>query len=99
MTPEEMKKKFTELYQLMATSENLEFMQTFGNVHKEMMNWFISNKPESAEEWLCKLESIKWHNYLTPKEAEKIVAAMKPAAPWSREAWKTTLDKMGIVTH
>ena len=94
-----MKKKFTELYQIMATSENVEFMQTFGNVHKEMMNWFISNKPESAEEWLCKLESIKWHNYLTPKEAEKIVTAMKPAAPWSREAWKTTLDKMGIVTH
>ena len=31
--------------------------------------------------------------------AEKIVVAMKPAAPWSREAWKTTLDKMGIVTH
>lgn len=38
MTPEEMKKKFTELYQIMSTSENVEFMQTFGNVHKEMMN-------------------------------------------------------------
>lgn len=93
-----MKKKFNELYQIMATSENVDFMRVFGNVHKEMMNWFIANKPEAAEEWLCKLESIKWHNYLTPKEAEKIVAAMKPTAPWSRDAWKTTLDKMGIVT-
>ena len=93
-----MKEQFHELYNIMATSNNVEFMRTFGNVHKEMMNWFIANKPEAAEEWLCKLESIKWHNYLTAKEAEKIVAAMKPAAPWARDAWKQTLEKMGIAT-
>lgn len=93
-----MKEQFTELYNLMAAQNNIAFMRTFGNVQKEMIDWFIANKPEAAEEWLCKLESIKWHNYLTPKEAEKIVAAMKPAAPWSRETWKAALDKMGIVT-
>lgn len=99
MTADEMKKKFTELYQFMASSENVAFMRVFGNVHKEMMDWFIANKPEIAEEWICKLESIKWHNYLTTKEAEKIVAAMKPTAPWAREVWKSALDKMGIVTQ
>lgn len=60
MTADEMKKKFTELYQFMASSENVAFMRVFGNVHKEMMDWFIANKPEIAEEWICKLESIKW---------------------------------------
>lgn len=98
-TPEQMKEQFNELYTLMANSNNVEFMRTFGNVHKEMMNWFINNKPEAAEEWLCKLESIKWHNYLTPKEAERIVAAMKPEAPWKRDVWKQTMDSLGIVTE
>ena len=96
-TSEEMHNQFTELYNLMATSNNVTFMRTFGNVHHEMMEWFIANKPELAEEWLCKLESIRWHNYLTPKESETIVTAMRPKAPWPRDAWKQTLDKMGIV--
>ena len=45
MTSEEMKKKFWELYQYMATSENVAYMRAFGNVHKEMMDWMIANKP------------------------------------------------------
>ena len=95
-TPEQMKEQFHELYNLMAVSNNVNFMHTFGNVHKEMMDWFIANKPDLAEEWLCKLESIKWKQYLTPKEAEKIVAGMDPKAPWSREVWKSTMDSFGL---
>lgn len=95
MTPEEMRKKFDGLYQLMAMSENVHFMKVFGNVHKEMMDWFITNKPTEAQEWLCKLESIRWKNYLTEKEAEKIVANMNPKAPWSREQWKSAMEKHG----
>ena len=98
-TPEQMKEQFNELYNLMAASNNVAFMRTFGNVHKEMMDWFIANKPELAEEWLCKLESIKWKQYLTTKEAEKIVAAMKPEAPWKRDVWKQTMDGFGIPTE
>ena len=98
-TPEQMKEQFNELYTLMSSSNNVAFMHTFGNVHKEMMNWFIANKPEVAEEWLCKLESIKWHNYLSPKEAEKIVGGMKPEAPWGRDAWKQAMDGFGISTE
>lgn len=98
-TPEQMKEQFTELYNMMAMSNNVEFMRIFGNVHKEMMHWFITNKPELAEEWLCKLEAIKWHQYLTPKEAEKILANMKPEAPWKREVWKQTMDSLSIPTE
>lgn len=92
-TPEEMRSKFHELYQVMATSGKVEFMHIFGNVHKEMMEWFIANKPNEAQEWLNKLESIKWKNYLTEKEAEKIVAAMIPKAPWSHDQWKSAMEK------
>lgn len=95
-TPEQMKEQFNELYNLMAASNNVAFMRTFGNVHKEMINWFITNKPDLAEEWLCKLESIKWKQYLSPKEAEKIVAGMDPKAPWSKDVWKTTMESFGL---
>ena len=96
MTSEEMKKKFLELYQYMATSENVTYMRAFGNVHKEMMDWMIANKPDLAQEWIEKLCSIKWKNYLTQKEAEKIVSDMDPKAPWSREQWKNVMTQSGF---
>lgn len=93
MTAEEMKKEFEALYTMMANSNKVEFMHTFGKVHKEMMEWFIQNKPEMAQEWIEKLESIKWRNYLAPKEAQKIVDGMVPKAPWSRDQWKAAMEK------
>ena len=91
-----MKKEFHSLYNMMANSNKVEFMHTFGMVHKEMFDWFVANKPELAEEWLNKLESIKWKNYLTPKEAEAIVAKMEPKAPWSRDQWKQAMEQEGF---
>ena len=91
-----MKKEFYELYDMMAMSHDVNNMRTFGNVHKEMMEWMIQNKPDLAQEWIGKLESIKWCNYLTPKEAEKIVSEMVPKAPWSREAWKNAMQSLGL---
>ena len=96
MTPEEMKKEFYALYDLMANSDKVEFMHIFGNVQKEMMEWFIANKPELAQEWLDKLQSIRWKNYLTPKEAETIVSSMNPKAPWSYDQWKGAMDQHGF---
>lgn len=96
MTAEEMKNEFYALYNMMANSNKVEYMHTFGQVHKEMMNWFILNKPELAQEWLDKLSAIKWKNYLTPKEAERIVAEMQPKAPWTRDQWKTAMEKEGF---
>lgn len=99
MTPEEMKQEFNALYNMMANSNNVAYMHVFGNVHKEMMEWMIANKPNEAHEWLEKLESIKWDNYLTPKEAEKIVSEMKPAAPWTREQWLNVMKQKGYDTE
>ena len=91
-----MKQEFQSLYNLMAGQQNVAFMQVFGNVHKEMFDWFVTNKPDLAQEWLDKLESIRWKNYLTPKEADRIVAAMEPKAPWSREQWKAAMTEHGF---
>lgn len=93
---DEMRKEFYELYDTMAASHDVEDMRIFGNVHKEMMEWMIVNKPELAQEWIEKLESIRWCNYLTQKEAEKIVSGMIPKAPWSRDVWKNAMTQLGL---
>lgn len=98
MNQEEMKKEFDALYDMMANSNKVENMHTFGQVHKEMMDWFIANKPDLAQEWMEKLQSIKWKNYLTPKEAEKIIKGMNPSAPWSMDQWKTAMKEHGFET-
>ena len=91
-----MKQEFHALYNLMAGQQNVAFMHVFGQVHKEMMDWFIANKPDLAQEWLDKLESIRWKNYLTSKEADRIVAAMEPKAPWTRDQWKQAMTDHGF---
>jgi len=91
-----MRNEFRALYNMMASSNKIENMHVFGNVHKEMMEWFIVNKPDLAQEWLDKLESIRWCQYLTPKEADKITAGMDPKAPWSREQWKSAMESFGL---
>lgn len=98
-TPEEMKKEFDALYSMMASSNNIEFMHTFGKVHKQMFDWFVANKQDIAQEWLDKLESIRWHQYLTQKEAQKIIDGMNPKAPWSRDVWNQTMKQLGLQTE
>lgn len=91
-----MRQEFASLYQMMASSDDVAYMHVFGQVHKEMFEWMLANKPDVAEEMLLKLEAIRWKQYLTPKEADRIIASMDPKAPWSREAWKNTMQSFGL---
>jgi len=91
-----MKDRYTGLYDYMAASRDPKNMKAFGCVMTEMMDWLMANKPDVAEEMIDKLESIKWHQYLTPKEAEKIVAGMDPKAPWPRDQWKSVMEGFGL---
>lgn len=95
-TAQEMKEQYTMLYDYMAQSRDPKNMKAFGHVMTEMMDYLISNKPDVAEEMIGKLEAIKWKQYLTPKEAEKIVAGMDPSGPWSRDLWKKTMESYGL---
>ena len=96
MNEEEMRQEYKGLYAYMAESKNLDNMKAFGKVMNEMMYWMIDNKPEAARNWIEKLESIKWKNYLTTKEAESIVSSMTPKAPWSRDQWKEAMTQYGF---
>lgn len=93
-----MNERYRDLYNYMAASKDPSNMSTFGDVMTEMMEWMISNKPDAAQEWLDKLDSIRWNNYLTQKEAEGIVLKMMPKAPWSRDQWKSAMTQKGYPT-
>lgn len=97
MNAQEMRDKYWSLYEYMANSKKPENMKAFGRVMTQMMEDMIYNSPTKAEEYINKLESIKWDNYLTATEAEKIVAAMEPKAPWSREQWRVAMEQHGYL--
>lgn len=93
MTPQELKDKYWSLYEYMANSKKPDNMKMFGKVMTEMMEDLIHGNPSKAEEYVNKLEAVKWKNYLTPAEADKIVASMEPKAPWTREQWKNAMNQ------
>lgn len=94
-----MNEKFDELYGLMSSSDQTSDMELFGGVMREMFVWFTANKPELATEWLSRLESIKWNNYLTANEAAKIVGGMEPKPVWAKEQLMDALQKLGLATE
>lgn len=96
MNQTELKERYDALYDYMAQSQDPKNMKAFGCVMNQMMDYLILNKPDVAEEMVDSLEAIKWHQYLTPKEAEKIVGGMDPKGPWSREVWKSTMESLGL---
>jgi len=92
---EDLKRKYTELYDYMAASREPAYMKAFGRVMTSMMDEMIQTNPSRAAEYIERLECIKWDNYLTPREAEAIVAGMVPKAPWSREQWQSAMEQHG----
>ena len=95
-TVQELKDRYTGLYDYMAQSRDPKNMKAFGCVMTEMMDYLLQTKPDVAEEMIDQLEAIRWKQYLTPKEAEKIMAGMDPAGPWSRDTWKKTMESFGL---
>lgn len=94
MEQKEMMSEFSSLYGMMATSGKPEYMHTFGDVMKCMMKDMVSLKPELAQEYLGKLCSIKWNNYLTKKEAMTIVSGMNPKGGWDYAEWEKMMEKL-----
>jgi hypothetical protein len=98
-TAKELKTKYTQLYDRMAGSNDVKNMQVFGRVMTSIIDWMIENEPSEAEEFINQLESIRWKNFLTSKEAERIVAGMVPAAPWKRDKWLAAMQQHGLATE
>ena len=96
MNTQEMKERYTALYDYMAASREPRNMKLFGSVMTEMMDAMLAKMPAEAGEMIDKLEAIRWKQFLTPKEAEGIVAGMVPKAPWTRDAWASAMESLGL---
>jgi hypothetical protein len=92
----ELEDHFEELYGMMSSSREVDNMRLFGAVMKKMMSDMIATHPTEAEEYIETLEAIKWNNYLTHKEAEKIIANMNPKAPWAWQDWVQAMNNLGL---
>ena len=99
MTTEEMKTEFESLFGEIINSQDISCVRTLGEVLKEMMGWMIANKPDLAMEWVEKMECVRWKNYLTPKEAERITSMMSPKVPWTFDQWQTAMAQHGYSTE
>lgn len=96
MNTTELKEKYDKLYSYMAQSRDPKNMRMFGSVMTEMMDAMLQKMPSEAEEMIDKLEAVKWKQYLTPKEAQKIVDNMDPKGPWSRDMWRQAMESFGL---
>lgn len=92
---EHLKKKFDELYNFIISSSDTRKMKMLGWVMKKMMQDTIEAHPQMAEEYLTILESVRWDNYLTEKEAETVVNAMSPAPKWTKQQWLKYMEQSG----
>lgn len=91
-----MKEEFLKLYDYIINSKDTEKMHVLGKVVKSMMNKLIENNPQSAREYLDTLQAVKWHNYLTTKEAEHIVSNMIPKPLWNRTTWDSMMANLNL---
>lgn len=99
MTQDEMLEKYHELYDYMAMSGEKKNMQTFGDVLTEMYEWFVANKQDMAKDLLDELCAVKWHNYLSKKEADDIVSSMMPKPIWAYDIVMKALTDLGYKTE
>lgn len=81
------KKKFDELYNHIVASRDTKKMKMLGWVMKAMMYDTIDAHPQQAGEYISILESVRWDNYLTEKEADTIITSMDPAPKWTHQQW------------
>lgn len=98
VTNNEMKEKFDELYDFMAASKKVENMKLFGHVMKKVMHHIIEAHPDIAQDYIETLCAMKWHNYLTAREADSIIHKMEPAPMWAQTEWSQAMKSAELPT-
>lgn len=72
MSTKELQDKYNKLYEIMSTSNNPRYMRIFGEAECWAFSQILSYNPRIAEEWLNKIEPVRWNNFVSEKEATEI---------------------------
>lgn len=93
----DLQKKFSELYQDIIESEDVEKMKRLGRMTKRVMRWLIREEPELAKTAIEMLDEneMQAKNYLSEEEAHSIVDKMKPQPKWTMEEMERMLIASG----
>ena len=91
-----MKEEFRKLYEYIINSGDEEKMHILGSVTCSMMDRMIETSQQAAREYIDQLQAVKWHNYVTPYEADIIVAKMTPKPSWNYTEWSRMMSKMEL---
>ena len=97
-------KRYDELYHEMATAKDPKKMMTFGEAEQWVFHMVADKHPDLAEKWLSKLESGKWNNYLSHKEAIEVVDRLQNqdgmrGPHWSYETFKSAVESLNGKLH
>lgn len=93
--------KYHKLYQENLVHGNDEKIRSmFGEHMSELVEIIYSKIPQVIDDFVDDLESgiesTKWHNYLTEKEAKMILSKLNPAAKWTISDVENTCDNLGV---
>lgn len=97
----EMKTTYKDLYHKhLVDNKDVEMMKLWGKIDKHEFNYLAEHHPDIAQMFLEKrlgtMESHKWHNYVTEKEAVHIMSKMNPAAKWTIAEVKAATASLGV---
>ena len=91
-----MKEEFKKLYDYIINSGDEEKMHVLGKVTCGLMERMIEINPQTAREYIDQMQAVKWHNYVTPYEADQIVIKMTPKPSWNYTEWSRMMSKMEL---
>lgn len=89
-----MKEEFKELYDFIVNSNDENKMHVLGSVTKDLMCQLIDKNPTQARDYLNKLQSVKWDNYVTINESDQIVSNMTPRVKWNWTYWNRMMSEI-----
>lgn len=96
MEKEKIITSYSQLCDKILDSNNSRYYSLLKNITKAMLQDVLEYKTETAIEYLNKLESINWYNYLSKKESSYIIEGMKPKKGWDIAEWESTLDTLNL---
>lgn len=96
MEKEKIITSYSQLYDKILDSNNSRYYSLLKNITKAMLQDVLEYKTDTAIEYLNKLESINWYNYLSKKESSNIIEGMKPEKGWDIAEWESTLDTLNL---
>lgn len=100
MKMEDLIKKYDELYNNMAMSKDVKRMRAFGEAEMWAYHQVAEHHPEVAKEWLERIKSNMWNNYLSEEQARELAAKIvnqdgSMGPKWTMDMFTTAVIKLG----